>query len=333
MKVLVTGSSGRIGRTLVKALLSHNYSVRGYDVRPPDEAEASSAYEFIQGQLLDSEKVAEAVQGVDAVIHVAGLILYDDRQSRLIIDTNLRCTFEVLEAMARSGQRFHRFIYASSGQVYPDAHPLYVPVDEGHPYLPDQYYGYAKLASEQMAWFYQRKWGIPAVCLRFAHVQDPAELIDPESEWSGPRFFLSKRLALLKRMDPKSREIEETIRRLEAVSDGAKQLLLMCSPEGRPYEMTIAHTQDIVNGILLALEKDRAIGEAYNLGPAGSFDFGEAIPYMAQKLGMPYARVNMLLRPYHFQTSIAKARMHLGYQPRYDAFAMIDEAVAGRGKG
>jgi len=270
---------------------------------------------------------------MDAVIHLAGLILYDDKQARRIIDTNLRGTFDVLEAMAHSGQRFHRYIFASSGQVYPDASPLYSPVDENHPCLPTQYYGYAKLASEHMAWFYQRKWGIPAVCLRFSHVQDPAELINPESEWSGPRFFLRKRLALLQAMDPKPPVVEEAIRRLQAVATDSEQLLLMCGPDGRPYEMTIAHTQDIVDGIILALEKDRAVGEAYNLGPAGPFNFGEAVPYMAKKLGLPYVRVNMPMPSYHFQTSIAKARAHLGYQPRYDAFALIDEAIAQRGKG
>lgn len=326
MKVFVTGSEGRVGRYLVSKLLSLDYEVRGYDLRPPRELDGK--YEFVQGNLHASDKLSQAVSDADAVIHLAGHILYDDRRAHHIIDTNLRGTFEVLQAMAESGRHFHRFVFASSGQVYPDSHALYSPVDEYHPQQPDTYYGYAKQASEAMAWFYQRKWGIPAVCLRFAHVQDPAELIDPRSEWSGPRFFLNVRLASLRGIEPKSPEIEETIRRLEAVAEETEQLLLSRDPDGRPYEMTIAHTQDIVDGIVLALEKDIAVGEAYNLGPAGSFNFGQTIPYMAERLELPYVSINLPLRPYHYQTSIAKARAHLGYQPRYDAFAMIDEAVA-----
>lgn len=330
MKVLVTGSQGRIGRRLVSALIARGFAVRGYDQRPRPAEANDGAYEYVQGHLLESEKLARSVADADAVIHLAGHILYDDRQARHIIDTNLGGTFELLEAMARGGRRWHRFIFASSGQVYPDNSPLYSPVDEDHPLQPTAYYGYAKQASEAMAWFYQRKWGIPAVCLRFAHVQDPAELIDPQSEWSGPRFFLNVRLAALRRAEPKSPEIEEAIRRLEAVAAESMQLLLSCGPDGRPYEMTIAHTQDIVDGITLALETDAAVGQAYNLGPAASFNFGQAIPYMAERLELPYASVDLPVRPYHYQTSIAKARAQLGYRPRYDAFAMIDEAVAQR---
>ena len=258
------------------------------------------------------------------------LILFDDRQSRRIIDVNLRATFEVLEAMAWSGQKFHRFVYASSGQVYPDSHAPYDPVDEYCPTEPDTYYGYAKLASEEIAWFYQRKFGIPAVSLRFSHVQDPSELIDSKSEYSSTRFFVHPRLEALRRTNPMTPLAEQAIHALEAVAIPGEQLFMACSPEGVPYEMTIIHTQDLVDGIILAMEKPAAIGRAYNLGPAGPFNFGEMIPYMSERLGITYARVNLPFRPYRYDTSIAKIRAELGYQPRYDARAMIDEAIANR---
>lgn len=329
MKVLVTGSQGRVGRCLVSTLLARGYAVRGIDLRAPTGSLAPG-HEFVQGDLLDTQKVVQAVQDVDAVLHIAGIILFDDRQSRRIIDINLRATFEVLEAMAASGQKFQRFVYASSGQVYPDSHAPYDPVDEYCPTEPDTYYGYAKLASEEMAWFYQRKFGIPAVALRFAHVQDSAELIDPKSEYSSTRFFVQPRLAALRRTNPMTPMAEQAIRALEAIATGGDQLFIACSPEGMPYEMTIIHTQDLVDGIMLALEKPEAIGRAYNLGPAGPFNFGEMIPYMAERLDIPYARVNLPFRPYRYDTSIAKIRAELGYKPRYDAKAMIDEALANK---
>jgi UDP-glucose 4-epimerase len=299
------------------------------DVRAP-AAPLAPGYQFVQGDLLDNQKVVQVVKGVDAVLHIAGLILFDDRQSRRIIDVNLRATFEVLEAMAWSGQKFHRFVYASSGQVYPDSHAPYDPVDEYCPTEPDTYYGYAKLASEEMAWFYQRKFGIPAVSLRFSHVQDPSELIDSKSEYSSTRFFVHPRLEALRRTNPMTPLAEQAIHALEAVAIPGEQLFMACSPEGVPYEMTIIHTQDLVDGIILAMEKPAAIGRAYNLGPAGPFNFGEMIPYMSERLGIPYARVNLPFRPYRYDTSIAKIRAELGYQPRYDARAMIDEAIANR---
>jgi UDP-glucose 4-epimerase len=329
MQVLVTGAQGRVGRRLVATLLARGYTVRGMDVRAP-AAPLAPGYQFVQGDLLDNQKVVQVVKGVDAVLHIAGLILFDDRQSRRIIDVNLRATFEVLEAMAWSGQKFHRFVYASSGQVYPDSHAPYDPVDEYCPTEPDTYYGYAKLASEEMAWFYQRKFGIPAVSLRFSHVQDPSELIDSKSEYSSTRFFVHPRLEALRRTNPMTPLAEQAIHALEAVAIPGEQLFMACSPEGVPYEMTIIHTQDLVDGIILAMEKPAAIGRAYNLGPAGPFNFGEMIPYMSERLGIPYARVNLPFRPYRYDTSIAKIRAELGYQPRYDARAMIDEAIANR---
>ncbi|MCZ7574596.1 MAG: NAD(P)-dependent oxidoreductase [Ardenticatenaceae bacterium] len=329
MRILVTGSEGRIGRRVVRRLLERGYRVRGYDQRA-GPAGGEGTYELVQGHLLEHEKLEQAVADADVVVHLAGQILFDDRQARHIVDTNLRATLEVLEAMAHSGHRWHRAVLASSGQVYPDSHALYSPVDEDHPLQPDTYYGYAKQTSEAAAWFYQRKWAIPTVCLRFTHVQEPAELIDPSSEWSGPRFFLNVRLAALRRSDPPSAEVEEAIRRIEAVAGEQEQLLLSRGPDGRPYEMTIAHPDDIASGILLAIERDEAVGQVYNLGPAGSFNFGEVIPYMAKHLGLPYVALDLPLRPYHYQTSIAKARAQLGYWPRYDAFAMIDEAIAQR---
>ena len=330
MKVLVTGAQGRVGSALVKTLVERGYSVRGLDLQPHDGKFDHAAYEYMQGDLLDSDSVAQAVKGVEAVAHIAGLIFFDDRQAKHIVDINWRATFELLEAMAWSGQKFTRFVYASSGQVYPenpDALRFYNPVDENHPLRPVNYYGWAKQASESMIWFYQRKWGIPGVSLRFTHVQYPEELVDPHSQWSGPRFFVNARLASLERMPVKSDLAQETIRLLKAAAKDDEQLLLSCAPDGLPNEMNISHPQDIADAAVLALEKDAAVGEAYNVGHGDPFNFGEMIPYMADKLNMPYVRLNLPLGSYHGLTSNAKARAQLGYAPKYGPRDLIDAAV------
>jgi len=136
MKILVTGAQGRVGSCVIKTLVDRGYWVRGVDLKPLDPAKPIMMDEYAQGDLLDPSFCTRAVEDVDAVIHIAGLILFDDRQVRRILDANWRATFELLEAMATSRKRFHRFIYSSSGQVYPDAPDqayLYNPIDENHP--------------------------------------------------------------------------------------------------------------------------------------------------------------------------------------------------------
>ena len=329
MYVLVTGANGRQGNHLVQELLGQGHRVRGTDLQAERGFDHES-YDYVGGDLLDRALVAGLIQDVDAVVHLAGLILYDDDQSRMIIDVNWRASFEILEAMAHSTQKFQRFIYASSGQVYPDNPDglyLYNPIDENHPKRPMNYYGYAKQASEEMVWFFQRKWGIPGVCLRFSHIQFPAELIDPGSAYSGPRFFLNRRLQSFRELKDKLPEIEKAIEILQDVATDKEQLLLTCGMDGKPFELVITHPADITQGIILALEADNAVGESYNLGYPVPFNFGTMIPYMADKLDIPYRRLNLPLVPYRGVASVAKIQAQLGFQPQYDPFRMVDEAI------
>jgi hypothetical protein len=52
---------------------------------------------------------------------------------------------------------------------------------------------------------------------------------------------------------------------------------------------------------------------------------------MAEKLNMDFVRVNLPLTPYHGVASVAKIRAELGFDPQYDPFRMIDEAIATAG--
>lgn len=87
-----------------------------------------------------------------------------------------------------------RFVLASSGEVYPENAPAYQPLDERHPRHPATWYGATKVLAEDLAEFAGRKFGWSTVCLRFSHTQHPAEILDPDSFFSGPRFFASRRL-------------------------------------------------------------------------------------------------------------------------------------------
>lgn len=133
--ILVTGGAGYVGHVLVPALLADGYSVRVYDTLyfgsdlPPHPQ-----LSIVQGDIRDAARFAEAVKGVDAVLHLA-CISNDasfELDERLSTTINLDA-FEPLVVAAKA-VGVKRFIYASTSSVYgvsdaPD-------VTEDHPLVP-----------------------------------------------------------------------------------------------------------------------------------------------------------------------------------------------------
>jgi len=70
MKILATGAGGLLGRYVIKKLISYGFEVKGFDLFPPPHE--FSKIDWIQGDIRDSNKVNDAVKGVDAVFHLAG---------------------------------------------------------------------------------------------------------------------------------------------------------------------------------------------------------------------------------------------------------------------
>jgi nucleoside-diphosphate-sugar epimerase len=108
-KVLVTGSSGRIGRAVVNELRGRGHDVRGFDlVATPGLAD------MVLGDLTNVEAVRRAMQGVTSLVHLAATPDDDDFLAR-IVPNNIIGVHHVLEAARDAGVR--RMILASSGQV------------------------------------------------------------------------------------------------------------------------------------------------------------------------------------------------------------------------
>jgi nucleoside-diphosphate-sugar epimerase len=75
------------------------------------------------------------------------------------------------------------------------------------------------------------------------------------------------------------------------------------------------------------LERDEAVGEVFNLSGAALFDWGEAVPYLAERYGMGYAEAR---RPdwNYFELDIAKIKAKLGFVPEHDLASVLDAAEA-----
>jgi UDP-glucose 4-epimerase len=163
MKVLVTGGSGFIGSHVVDKLRNNGVEVRVYDGIMPTYRKD---IEFYQGSILDNTSLGFALNGVDAVYHLAAVAdvkdVYNNPYHSEAI--NVRGTINVLEA-ARSAS-VKRIIYGSTTWVYSEAAANNV--DESTPlHAPTHLYTATKLTGEYYCQSYSKLYGMEVTILRY----------------------------------------------------------------------------------------------------------------------------------------------------------------------
>ncbi|MEZ7005744.1 NAD-dependent epimerase/dehydratase family protein [Streptomyces sp. AD55] len=158
--VLLTGAAGGVGTLMRDLLPAYGYRLRLFDVRPVEgEPEA------VVADLANAAAVREAVRGVDAIVHLAGISLEAPFED--ILRANIRGVHHVYEAAREEGVR--RVVFASSHHAVGytpcprEGDPL-VPV--GTPHRPDTFYGLSKSFGEDLAQLYWDKHGVETVSVR-----------------------------------------------------------------------------------------------------------------------------------------------------------------------
>jgi UDP-glucose 4-epimerase len=172
MRTLVTGGCGFIGANLVPLLLADGHEVRVLDSfvlgnagRLPGEVEV------VEGDVRDGDAVGRAVDGMEAVIHLAaaGSVADSVVDPFSNFEVNARGTLVVLQAAAHAG--VGRFVFSSTGgALIGDAPP---PVDESSVPRPISPYGASKLACEGYCSAFAGSFGLSTLALRFANVYGP----------------------------------------------------------------------------------------------------------------------------------------------------------------
>ena len=180
-KIAVTGGSGKAGRCVVRDLLDHGYQVVNVDVAPP----AQSLTRFRQANLTDLGEVFEALDGVEAVVHLAAIPNPDRYTPGHIFHNNTMGCFNVFTVAMQL--KLARVVWASSettlGLPFDREKPAYAPIDEQHPLYPESSYALSKVVTEEMARQFHRWTGIPFVALRFSNIKDPQQYADFPSYW------------------------------------------------------------------------------------------------------------------------------------------------------
>ncbi|CDX43801.1 NAD-dependent epimerase/dehydratase [Mesorhizobium plurifarium] len=183
MNIIVTGSSGLLGRHVAAACLAAGHEVLGIDLAPP----ARGAWKHVSADLTDLGLALQLIRDADAVIHVAAIPRPTGKAAAEVFGTNMAASYNVVEAAALSGAS--RFIYASSFSVlgYPFgerlAPPAYLPIDQDHPTGAQDAYGLSKWLGEEIVEAAVRRGAFSAVSLRMPWIQTPESFF----ETVGPR--------------------------------------------------------------------------------------------------------------------------------------------------
>jgi len=155
-KIFVTGGAGYIGSHTCVELLEAGYEVRVYDNLSNSSEESlkrveeitGKNLEFIEGDIRDEELVCQSLEGIDAVIHFAGLKAVGESVEKPLeyYDNNVNGTVTLLKAM--QAQKVHRIVFSSSATVY--GAPEALPLQENHPLRATNPYGRSKLMIEEI---------------------------------------------------------------------------------------------------------------------------------------------------------------------------------------
>ena len=163
---LVTGASGFLGAWVCDYLLRQGAQVIGYCRQPRADVRVSS---WRQGDITDLEALTAAVQGCDAVIHLAvrgQTLSLDDPETDLRV--NALGTLQALRAARAAGVR--RFVYTSSSAVYGSVSGH---LNEETPLQPLTPYGVSKAAAEAYCGLFARSYGLHTVVLRLFNLYGP----------------------------------------------------------------------------------------------------------------------------------------------------------------
>jgi len=169
-KIVITGTAGLLGPYVVKHFLEQGYDVLSVDKVKP----AETLTRHMTADLTNLGECYGILEGAYAVIHLAAIPTAYIFPNEVTFRNNVMATYNILEAAAGLG--ITKAVIASSECTYGICNsrqgltPVYVPVDEEHPVLPEDSYGLGKIVGETIADAINRRCGMQIVSFRIGNI-------------------------------------------------------------------------------------------------------------------------------------------------------------------
>jgi UDP-glucose 4-epimerase len=300
-RVAITGGAGFIGSHLIDACLDRGFRVAAIDdlsVGRMDfigEHVRAGRVRFVRGDILDAPVLKLALEGADAVFHLAANP--DARRGledpRIDLDLEVLTTFQVLETMRLLG--IPRVIFASSGTVYGDVGAAEVSEDYA-PCRPVSLYGAGKAAAEAFLSAYSASFGLEAAVCRLGNVIG-------ERATHGALFDFDQKL----RRDPS---------RLEILGNGQ---------QAKPY----LYVRELVEAFIFVALQSGERFDTFNVAPRGATSVAFLARTLLEELGLSGTPLLFGESRVGWTGDIPQSRLNpdklarLGWSPGYSS----DEAV------
>ena len=297
--VLVTGASGAVGPRVVDALCSAGHQVRSFSLDALPPGALPGGVQALVGDVTDQVAVQSAMQGVDAVVHLAALLHIVNPPPELrkkYERVNVGGTATVVEAAVKAGVR--RIVLASTIAIYGPSHGKIL--NEDSPAQPDTFYAQTKLAAEKIVLNARNVNGQPiGTVLRFGAVYG--------ARIKGNYERLLRSLAR---------------GRFIPIGDGRNR-------------RTLIYDKDVARAVVLAVQHSLASGKIYNVTDGHFHTLAEIITAISVALGRKPPRFSIPVGPARLAAGMIEDAMRLIGRRSPVSRATIDKytediAVAGQ---
>ncbi len=310
MKILVTGATGKVGRSFIDRMLGDSEfpdcTVRAFchnRVLPEQER-----LEIIKGSIASRADVKSALDGVTHVLHLATCKETPDD----VMDVTVKGLFWLLEE-CRVSTTFEQFVLiggdAGMGHFfYP--HPVPVTEMQSHSAYPGCY-ALSKVLEEVMLEQYYIQYDFSGCCLRAPWIMEKDDFKYTLS--FGPDVFGGPRWSDF--VDPQ-----------EAADHATRGTIpIMLDPDGNPVKRNFVHLDDLVSAIVAALQHPgEARQETFNICMDEPVDYEEVGAYLSESRDLPTVRIRTEFHSTWLDNS--KAKFLLGWRPEVDLSTLIDRA-------